>query len=188
MKKRLFIAIDISEDAREAAANHIRHLSEKFSHIPVKWISPDKFHITVKFLGMTDEQMLDSIIRLIDRNASATFPFDVELAEAGAFPNASRPRVLWIGINQPTGDMADLARRVDLHTAELGFEPENREFKPHLTLARIRDPRAAGDIGRAHVASGFGPISFACTKLVLFESHLGRDSRYEKLHTARFSA
>jgi 2'-5' RNA ligase len=187
VKKRLFIGIDISDGARKAAADHIRQISESFSHIPFRWITPGKFHITIKFLGMTDNQLINPVVEMMDSNAALTMPFNVELVGTGAFPDLSRPRVLWIGIKQLSGDMADLARRVDQRSAELGFESENREFKPHLTLARIRNPRSAAEIARKHAATRFGPISFECTELILYESHLGRDSRYDKIYRSNFS-
>lgn len=186
MKRRLFIGIEITDEARKAAADHIRRVSEEFSNVPFNWISADKFHITLKFLGMTDDKLLEPIINMIDRNAASTTPFDIDLVGTGAFPNPSRPRVLWLGIKQPGGEMADLARRVDLQAAELGFESENRDFRPHLTLARIRDTRIAAEIGRVHASSGFGPIHLTCSELILYESHLGRESRYDKIHRSKF--
>jgi 2'-5' RNA ligase len=85
--------------------------------------------------------------------------------------------------------MNDLARRIDLHSAELGFEPEIKIFKPHLTLARIRDPRGAREIARSHVANDFGPVQFTCSELVLYESHIDKaGSLHEKLHAAGFGA
>ena len=185
MKKRIFIAIDISDETREAAANYIKRMTEEFPNAPVKWERPEKLHLTIKFLGSTKEQVIPDVIDLVSQNAQSCHPFEISIGGTGAFPSAKNPRILWFGIGEPTGALKDLAEQIDKDCAALGFESETRAFKPHLTLARIRDPRHAGEIGTAHAANEFGPFRFMCDRLVIYESHLGRaGSTYERLHTA----
>lgn len=188
MKKRLFIAIDISDEARSATRKYIDSLKNRFPSTLAKWEAPEKLHLTLKFLGSTDEQLLDTIIDLIGQAAELTKPFDVEIVGTGAFPSTQNPRVLWLGVNEASGTMKYLAELIDQECAALGFEKGNRAFKPHLTIARIRDPRAAADLGRKHQANLFGPIRFMCDEIVLYESRLGRGgSTYIELATAKFS-
>ena len=188
MKKRLFIAVDISDEARKAAARYIEQMSKLSGHVSVKWERPEKLHLTLKFLGSTEEFLIPEVIDLVDRQSKTTKPFTIEIGSTGAFPSARSPRVLWLGVNEVSGAMKDLAKRIEADCAALGFEPENRSFKPHLTLARIREPRSAGSLGVEHAANKFGPITFICKEVVIYESHLGRSgSTYEKLHAADFA-
>ena len=189
MKKRLFIAIDISDDARKAAADYISNISKHHLASFAKWERPQKLHITVKFLGDTQETVLRSVKDVIDQNAKMTKPFEIELIGTGAFPNASKPRVLWLGVRQPSGAFADLARRIDTGSSELGFESENKSFNPHLTIARIRDPHDARELAAEHLSKAFGPIRFISSELVLYESHLLQSgSIHEKVDVAKFDA
>ena len=186
MKKRIFIAIDISDEMRKAAALYIKQMSEQFPQVPVKWERPEKLHLTIKFLGSTEETVIPDVINLVSQSAKASRPFAIEIGGTGAFPSAKNPRTLWLGVSESTGALKDLAASINNGCAELGFEPETRAFKPHLSLARIRDTRHAGEIGTAHAANRFGPFRFNCSEIVIYESHLGRGgSTYERLHTAK---
>ena len=84
MKKRLFIAIDISDDARNAAADYINDISKHLSGSSVKWERPQKLHITVKFLGNTEEGLMKSLKDMLDNNAKATKAFEIQLVGTGA--------------------------------------------------------------------------------------------------------
>ena len=186
MKKRIFIAIDISDEIRAAAALYIKQMSEQFPHAPIKWERPEKLHLTIKFLGGTEETVIPDVIDLVSQSAKATRPFVIDIGGTGAFPSVRNPRILWLGVSESTGVLKDLAVSIDNGCTELGFEPETRAFKPHLSLARIRDPRHAGEIGTRHAANEFGPFRFTCNEIVIYESHLGRvESTYERLHTAK---
>jgi 2'-5' RNA ligase len=187
VKKRLFIGVDISEKARSAVESYISELSGRFSDLPVKWEKPEKLHLTLKFLGNTEEDIIDRVFDIVDRNAKGTDAFELEIAGTGAFPSAKNARILWLGVNEPTGVLKDLVQRIDDDCSKLGFEIENRSFKPHLTIARIRDPRSSSELGKEHTTSDFGPIGFSCRQLVLYHSQLGRGgSVYTKLAAARF--
>jgi len=189
VKKRLFIAVDISDEARGAAARYIEQMSEKFGHLSAKWERPEKLHLTLKFLGSVGEHLIPKIMDLVDLDAAKVDSFTIEIAGTGAFPTAKSPRVLWLGVKEPTGAMKLLEQHIDDSCAELGFESDKRAFKPHLTLARIREPRNAAELGKQHIKNAVGPISFNCRELVIYESHLGRGgSTYEKLHTAKFNS
>jgi 2'-5' RNA ligase len=189
VKKRLFIAVDISDEARDAAAHYIKQMSENTGQASVKWERTEKLHLTLKFLGNTDNELESQIVEVVERNAGRTKPFSLAIVGTSAFPSAKSPRVLWLGVSEQTGAMKELAVQVDRDCARLGFEPEKRPFNPHLTIARIRDPRIAGKLGSEHVNRSFGPVTFTCDELVIYESHLGRGgSTYEKPHTARFRA
>jgi 2'-5' RNA ligase len=187
VKKRLFIAVDISNDIRAAVEMYINKLAGRFREIPAKWERPEKLHLTLKFLGTAKVNVVDDLTDLIRRNAELTKPFDIEIAGTGAFPSNKNPRVLWLGVREPLGRMKDLAERIDQDCVQLGFDKETRSFKPHLTIARIRDPRVASDLSRVHADISFGPFQFNCDEVSLYESQPGRGgSTYIKLETAKF--
>ena len=189
MKKRLFIAIDISDDARNAAADYINDISKHLSGSSVKWERPQKLHITVKFLGNTEEALMKSLKDMLDNNAKATRAFEIQLVGTGAFPNATRPRVLWLGVRQASEEFADLASRIDTDASKLGFESENKSFSPHLTIARVRNPHNSRELGVEHASKTFGPISFTSCELAMYESHLSAaGSSHTKIHVAKFEA
>jgi 2'-5' RNA ligase len=189
VKKRLFIAIDISEEARSAARVYIEPLRNKFPSPPVKWEAPENLHLTLKFLGSTDNEFVDRVADLVRHSTNGIEPFEIDISGTGVFPSAKNPRILWLGVNEPSGTMKYLAELIDQECSALGFEKERRTFKPHLTIARIRDPRGAANLGREHTSRTFGPIKFTCNEIVLYESKLGRGgSVYSKLATARFGS
>jgi 2'-5' RNA ligase len=189
VKKRLFIALDICDEARAAASKYIDSLRSVLPSTSVKWEAPEKLHLTLKFLGSTEEHLLDEIIRVVNNGAKLTRAFDIKIARTGVFPSTKNPRVLWLGVNEPSGTMRFLAELIDQECFALGFEKESRVFKPHLTIARIRDPRGSANLGREHQASSFGPLRCLCGEIVLYESKLGRrGSTYIKLATAKFNA
>jgi len=188
VKKRLFIAIDISEEVREAATDYIDRLSNFFPGAPVKWERPENLHLTLKFLGSTEDTAIYKVNDLVMQVAKSTGRFEIEIGGTGAFPSARSPRVLWLGVNDPSGSIGQVANRINSECERLGFEPESRPFQPHLTLARIRDPRNVGELCREHVNNAFGPIISPCRELVLYESRLRQNgSTYSTVLKAPFS-
>lgn len=186
MKKRLFIGVDISDEARTAAGNYINQLATNFQSVLAKWELAKKLHITLKFLGDVDEHKISGILSALQNVAPVFARFEYEVAGTGVFSSTRNPRVLWLGINESAGKLRNLAETVDRACGEFGFEPETRRFKPHLTIARIRDPQSARVLAQVHTENEFGPIQCVCEELVLFESHLGRGgSNYAKLATAK---
>jgi len=187
VKKRLFIGLDICDEARNAAAVLIDELTERSDAVSAKWERPEKLHITLKFLGSVEERLVGSLTRSLREIAYTVRRFPFEISGTGAFPSVKNPRVLWLGIIEQTRTLNLLAERIDAACDSLGFERETRPFKPHLTIARLRQPLSGRELASAHSAKKFGPIQCFCSELVLFESHLGRGgSVYTKLATAEF--
>lgn len=168
---RSFIAIDISEDVRRALDSFIGELKPEGSN--VRWVRIEGIHLTLKFLGNIPHSMTGEIEQAMSRAAKGTGTFEVQVKGAGAFPNLKKPRVYWVGIDEPSGKLADLAKRIEDELKALGFETENRAFKPHLTLGRVKFGGKAGRL--AEIVGGardrsFG--SFEAKELVLFKSDL----------------
>ena len=106
----------------------------------VKLIKPENIHITLKFLGDTDEQLIDDIVEIIKSSTEEIKPFNIQLIGTGVFPNPNYMRVVWIGIKN-CELLEVIAKTIDEKTVNLGFEKEKREFSAHLTIARVRSAR-----------------------------------------------
>jgi 2'-5' RNA ligase len=141
---RLFTGISIPDDIVQNVARLIDHLRPT-AHI--KWSPPYNFHITTKFIGEFPEERLNEIVDVL-RRQPATGAIPIAIRGIGWFPNPHSPRVLWTGIEAPDA-LAQLARQTDEATAALGIARETKSFKPHLTLARIKDAVPLAEVRRA---------------------------------------
>lgn len=103
----------------------------------VKLVEPENIHITMKFLGDTDEHVIDDIERIMKESVHDIKPFSIVLKGTGVFPNQQYMKVLWIGIID-NGVIGTIAQRIDGKLEQLGFSREHREFSPHLTIGRVK--------------------------------------------------
>ncbi len=171
---RLFVALQIPDSIRKEYAKLIddfRRFDAKASLKKPKWVRPENLHVTLKFIGHTDPAKLDSIRGAL---AKVRSPQEVHLhfRNIGFFPNAKRPRVIWGGM-ESSENLAPLARAVDQQIASLGFPAEEREFTPHLTLARLDPPGIAQELRAAiekHAVHDFGELQ--TSEFHLIESEL----------------
>jgi RNA 2',3'-cyclic 3'-phosphodiesterase len=105
----------------------------------VRWIPPDNLHFTLKFIGEIPPERLESIIQTL-KNIHAK-PLELQLVGIGCFPNVHRARVVWVGVQGSVGDLTHLAALIDRSIAKAcGIDKEKRPFRPHLTVARLRNP------------------------------------------------
>lgn len=173
-KKRIFIAVDVSDEVKKEVAGYINLLINRFPNLRVNWEKTEKFHLTLKFLGNTDESLLEKLKEKIGQNAEIVENFWLRINGKGVFPNTRNPRVLWLGVEEQLGRLSRLQNLIEKSCAELGFETEKRDFKPHLTVARIRDPEKASELVRFHLEKNteFKQGSFQVTEVVIYESLL----------------
>jgi RNA 2',3'-cyclic 3'-phosphodiesterase len=184
---RAFVAIDLAADVRAALAREQARL--KTAGTPsrdLRWTRPEGLHLTLKFLGEIGTERVAAVIAGL--HALGRFdPFAVEVKGFGYFPDARRPHVLWVGLDG-TAALSELAARVETALAALGFAPENRPFKPHLTLARFDRPHAPAALTAAIDNSPVGSFGrFEVSAFFLFESRL-QPGGSEYLKVARFPA
>ena len=180
--KRIFIAVDIPDEARRIIASYIEELRRRFPNARVGWERPEKLHLTLKFIGRMDEKTLEELRREICEAVSGVDEFDATLGGTGLFPSPRNPRVLWIGLKGDEGKFAALAKTVDRVCERFGIETEKRKFHPHLTIGRIKDPAGAKELGEFHLDQD--PISetVKVTDIVVYESKLApTGSNYFKL-------
>lgn len=128
---------------------------------PVSAVTPDKLHVTLKFLGDTRMSQVEAIQQRIAAVVSSQPPFTVQVRRLGAFPSVQRPSVVWAGLD-PGAPLIGLAEGLEAALEPLGFRREARPFHPHVTLARIkgRPPRALFDLLQQHAQTVFGSVEF----------------------------
>ncbi|MBU1599231.1 RNA 2',3'-cyclic phosphodiesterase [bacterium] len=136
---RLFIAIPLTPEIKKALANQEERL--KPSILGAKWVEPCGIHLTLKFLGETDEERVKDIAECCQKAAEGKPSFIISLGCVGGFPNLVIPRVIWVGIDQGKERVSEIAKDLEEKLHKIGFPKETRPFHPHLTLARIKMPK-----------------------------------------------
>ncbi|MBN1485034.1 MAG: RNA 2',3'-cyclic phosphodiesterase [Chloroflexia bacterium] len=150
---RTFIAVELPSQLRRPLAQ-IQEQLKRERH-PVRWVTPDKIHLTLKFLGEIAAEQVAAVGESCARVAAHFQPFQLEAIGVGCFPHIHRPRNVWIGLQGDLEILSRLQTEVEAALAELGFPPENRKFSPHLTLGRVRRqarPHEARRLGQAVAA------------------------------------
>lgn len=156
--------------------------------LPLRWVAPDKRHLTLKFIGDATDAQVEGVGAAMDRVAARHRPFGMTLAGIGAFPNFRRARVVWIGV-EAEAKLELLHHDLEIACADAGTEVEGRPFRPHVTLARVPGALDAEQV-RA-LARASRRIAFSATQdvtaITLFDSVPGPSgARYRRLHTATF--
>lgn len=132
---RCFIAIELPENLKEFLAKII------FLQSPLQGVNivqKENFHITLKFLGEVEERLIPEIIQTLENIATEFSPFTLKITHPGVFPDKYKPRVIWMG-TENTELLKELAKKIDEGMEYLGFKREEREFKSHITLARVKN-------------------------------------------------
>jgi 2'-5' RNA ligase len=173
--ERLFIGVPVTPDARVAIARMLP------KNLPGKFVAPDKWHFTLRFLGPTVREAREEVIARL--SAARLGPaFQIRFGELGAFPNPRRARILWLGVTRGGERLSDLAAIAEDAARGAGFPAEVKRFTPHLTLCRIDPPRSIADLlAQRHSYQ----TEMNVTALILYRSQLGGGPpRYEEV--ARF--
>lgn len=154
----------------------------------VKPVEPGNLHFTLSFLGQVDEAMRPALARALAAAVEGLRAFDLELAGVGAFPSARRPRVVWAGVADPRPLVA-VALRVREELAKVGAPADEKDFRAHLTLARVRSPRGVEEVVSFLKRHGNEPLPATRVEDVrLYKSVLGpHGPTYEALETAPLS-
>ena len=180
---RLFVAFPLPPDVTEQLAGIIDSLKQQGGR--VKWVTPHNIHLTARFLGDTEENLVERLSSLIDDVAAGHHRVESVIDRLGAFPNLSRPRVIWAGLRDKTEELGKIARQLELAVRRLRFKPEKRGFKAHLTLGRVKDPSDLGNLTAymQDIKLDEFPVTF--DRLTLFKSTLTPQGPiYDRLHEA----
>lgn len=152
---RAFIAIPLPPPLLEKMAALQRQLEKQIAPRSVRWVHTEGIHLTLKFLGDTPTEKLPDIKRALTAVARHAPACTFTVGELGCFPNPRRPRVVWVGVQEPAGRLAALQDAIEEVMAPLGYPPEGRGFTPHLTLGRVRPGARRDEVSRVgEVVSG----------------------------------
>jgi RNA 2',3'-cyclic 3'-phosphodiesterase len=170
--KRIFIAVDISDQARAAAADYIESLRGEFRAVRVGWEKAEKLHLTLKFLGVCEERQLKDLEKIAAEITAEISRFTIRIADTGVFPNERNPRVLWVDVKDAAGNLVKIHGLLEAKCEKIGFKREARRFVPHLTIGRIKEPNKARDLAEKHLKNKFEPVEFQISEIVIYESKL----------------
>jgi len=178
---RLFVAIDPSAEQQEQLHRLQRDLSGSLDG--VKWIPPAGLHLTLKFLGEQEQDLLPVIMEAMEEAAPAVAPFTLQFGRIGVFPSPQRARVIWTGVTAGADEIDTLAHSLEAALVGKGFLAERRPFKAHLTLGRIRRPLPGQQLqpllkARTSFTTKGAPVQ----SMRLYQSHLSsRGAHYTAL-------
>ena len=176
---RIFCAVELPTDVRLRLQEHVRALRAEIPEVAASWTRVENIHLTLKFFGNVSVARISKISTAVADAAKEFAAFEISVGGTGVFPKASRAQVLWIGVNDPSSKLLALQKVLEKEFASVGFQKEDRAFKPHLTIARIRRPEGARQLADAHLKTEFKPQEIKVSELIVFRSELSsRGSRY----------
>jgi RNA 2',3'-cyclic 3'-phosphodiesterase len=172
---RVFVAAPLPDEVRIALADRLREVE-----VPGKVAPPENWHITLRFLGSLDEVVYERFLGLMD-TSDLGHSFRAGLGGLGAFPRPRSATVVWVDVDRGGDRLFELSAVCEEAAQGAGLAPEDRPFRPHLTLSRLRPGQDVTDLVSG--SGGFG-IQWRCDSVVVYRSHLGRGgARYEPLET-----
>jgi 2'-5' RNA ligase len=166
---RTFIALPASESDRKKMAEIQSGLMSAQSD--VKWESENKFHITLKFLGNVEQSKIERMSLQLSEQIAAGPPLEINYISLGAFPDIRSPRIVWIGTDHNEALLA-LQAKIDQVCIKFGFQKEDREFHPHITIGRVKSRRNLARLTEAIKTITFDPIHSKCYEVLLMKSDL----------------
>jgi len=169
---RAFLAIEPPEEILQTALRLQEKLKREVSG-RLSWTRPGGQHLTLKFFGDVSTDDVGQISQAVQNRLASGWSLNLKVEKLGVFPDPRKPRVLWCGTSGDVEKLAALQKQLDADFALIGFPKEDRPFRAHLTLARIKDPREVSGVDKAltkHVAFSAG--EFSIRELILFQSNL----------------
>ena len=138
----------------------------------VKWVSPGNIHFTLKFLGHTPQDAVNDIKDVIIKVVAKHSIINLMIKNTGCFPKAERPRVLWLGIDGNLTELNNLVNDLEMNLEKIGFPIEQKDFVPHITLARIKYPPKETPNITDYLNTDFEPINFNISRIRFMSSEL----------------
>jgi RNA 2',3'-cyclic 3'-phosphodiesterase len=134
---RVFIALELDTGIQRRLSGVIDRMARELPAL--RWVDPLGIHLTVAFLGELSNERVEEAIQATSVAARQVAPFDYRLTRLGVFGGTNQPRVIWMGVEEPTGSLARLHETLKRALQQRGFELETRPFSPHLTLSRVKN-------------------------------------------------
>ncbi len=173
MKKRLFFALNASDPLEKTFLpiyKKLRIIADK-KEMVMKWVPLENFHATVTFIGPMDEEAVPKLADTLETVCARFAPFDLKVEDVGAFSNEQDARVLWLGVqNKRYLNEFKAALEAELTENDLLPQPEQRDYTPHITFARLRNPKSVKDMLSPFKRKSFGKIHVS--EIVLYESEV----------------
>ncbi|MBN1664634.1 MAG: RNA 2',3'-cyclic phosphodiesterase [Deltaproteobacteria bacterium] len=183
---RAFLACDPPEEVRRGIAAIQNRLKKQFGSA-VRWVRPEGIHLTLKFFGDIPMNAVETIGGVVHEQVRGLSSLSLQVQKIGVFPNAGRPRVIWLGITGDVGRLVALQKKIDAGLQICGFDKEDRAFSPHLTLGRVKSPQGMAGLGKVIEEGNAAAGEFQASELILFKSDLKPDGAvYTKLKVFPF--
>jgi 2'-5' RNA ligase len=147
MAHRTFLALDIGDDVRQALATLEAELTPPQARI--RWVRPENLHVTVRFLGDVSDAVLADVCQRSASAVAGVERFSVDITGVRCVPARGPVRMIWAGVDDPSGRLAEVYRRLDEALAGLPVQRERRAYRPHVTLARVKHVPSAGSLRQA---------------------------------------
>ena len=179
---RAFLAIDPPEDILQAMSRLQEKLKREIGG-RISWTKPQGQHLTLKFFGDISSEDVKNICSAVQNRVVSEQSLNLKIEKLGVFPDTRRPRVIWCGISDDVEKLSIFQKQLDSDFAGIGFPGEDRPFRAHLTLGRIKDSHGLTGINDALTKnSAFAAGEFVCKELILFQSKLSpQGAIYTKL-------
>ncbi|MGO9136878.1 MAG: RNA 2',3'-cyclic phosphodiesterase [Syntrophales bacterium] len=168
---RAFLAVDPTEEIFREITK-IQERLKKAIQGDIRWVRPEGIHLTLKFFGYVYQTDIANISSVVKNSVANMRALLLNVRSLGAFPSVNRPRVLWLGIDGDTDALINLQTEIDTGFQDYGLKKEVRPFRPHLTLARIKEPKGMVGLAEAVKKNDYIAGSFTVSGLTLFESDL----------------
>jgi 2'-5' RNA ligase len=168
---RTFIAIKLPAAVTTAVGEMQKGM--RSNGIKLRWVKPENIHLTLKFLGDTNAEDLAKIEAAVFDSIKSYGPISLCARGVGVFPGIKRARVVWVGVAGELESLFGMQKRLETGLAALGFAKEQRAFKGHLTLGRVKgriDPQKLG--GALKLYGGFASEAFRVESVILYKSEL----------------
>ena len=154
-KIRIFVAIEIPANIKNGLKLLIESLRESSGDARIRWVKPESIHLTLKFIGDVSPGSVSKITKNLEKHAVRRSKFKITVGGLGCFPNWHKPRVVWVGVSEDSGELATLQKEVDLVLEPLGIMHETRPYHAHLTVGRMK---SSGDISESFSKMEIGTI------------------------------
>lgn len=168
---RSFLAVDLPDAERQRAFAVSKRLRK--AGVRVSWIPPERMHLTLRFLGEVTPDTISMITEQLENQYTAAEPFPLRLEGVGAFPHNRAPRIVWAGLAPLEGPLESVQAIAEAAAWHAGLPQENKRFRPHLTLGRVKDSKKAGALSPLiEEEQGFSGDEFTVSSVSLYASQL----------------
>ena len=155
----------------------------------VRWVPGRNIHLTVRYMGDTSPEAVDAIVAGVGDKLAHQEPFMVRIEGTGVFPDPRRPRVIWLGVEEEYESLKTMEHQIHAAIEPLGFPRAEREFKPHITVGRVRYPVKVTPSINNFLGAAYEPIICNLSSLILYESRIGEKGvEYNPLGTINFKS